>query len=247
MLCAFTGQMTLSSLAERSKLESEAKMFFDQVGNCCASLGIAWPTGLELKFPDGARVIFSRRQPEARPVTEREKEFLREVVVPMFLEYCMSLPVTRADQEKIKRRKDQYEKTLFGNLRDDKDKRAGAEFWKRWRNALLCHQENPSKTSLAIAPMRMEHATSKFWQGFFQAMRTSASYGHKEPTDKWLIEHEQEIKDLMPREIEEQFGSKFQATSVKKLHERLNKLSLKHRHEPSGKASPNYRQFRREA
>jgi hypothetical protein len=239
--------MTLSSPADRSKLESDAEMFFDQVGRCCSSLGIAWPSGLELKLPDGTRVMFSRPKLKGRAVTEREKEFLRAVVLPMFWEYCMSLPVTGANQEKIKRKKDQYEKTVFGKLRNDKDKRAGAEFWMRWQNALLCHQENPTRVSFVIAPMRMERATPKFWQGFFQAMRTSASYGNKEPTDKWLIEHEEEVKNLTPREVKEQFGSKFQATSVEKLHERMQNLGLAHRHEPRGKASPNYRQFRRGA
>ena len=245
VLCSFTGRMTLSSPADRSKLVSDAEMFFNQIGNCCASLGIAWPTGLELKLPDGSRSIFSRPKLKARPVTEREKEFLREVVVPMFLEYCISLPVTGADREKIKIRKEAREKAAFGRLRNDKDERAGAEFWMRWRNALLCHRENP-QASLAIVPMRMEHAAPKFWQGFFRAMRTSASYGHKEPTDKWLIEHEEEFKNLTPSETKERFGSKFQATSADKLHERMNKLALAHRHEPRGKASPNYRQFRRE-
>jgi hypothetical protein len=244
VLCSFTAPMTMMSSADRSHLEQGAKIFFDEVGNCCTSLGIAWPTGLKLKLPNGSCVIFSRPKLKRRSITEFEKEFLRAVVLPMFWDYCMSLPVPGVDHDRIKRKKEQHERAVFGKLRKDKEKRAGADLWMRWRNALRCYRQNPA-LALAITPMRVEQATSKFWLGFFEAMRTSASFGDRNPTDKWLIEHEEKIKNLTPREVKERFGSQFQATSIRKIHERMNKLGLDHKHEPSGKASPNYRPFRR--
>jgi hypothetical protein len=176
VLSSFKGRMESSSPVDRSQLESAAAQFFDQVAYYCASLGIAWPTGLELKFPDGSGVRFSRTARKAAPLTERQKESLRELLMPLLLRFYKSIACncTEADRDKIEKKEEQYKKGLSATL-----------------------------------------------QG-------------KNSPKKWLIEHEEEIKNLTPREMKERFGLK---TSLKKLHEK----HVEHKDEPRGQASPNYR------
>ena len=66
---------------------------------------------------------------------------------------------------------------------------------------------------------------AEFFDGLAEAMRILQSYG-EDPTNKWLIEHEEEIKGCTPEEIIKRFGSQFQVISSDKLHRRLNKLGL---------------------
>jgi hypothetical protein len=181
VLSSFKGRMELSSPADKAKLESAAAKFFDQLGYYCASLGVPWPTGLELKFPDGTHVSFCRPKSQVQP-TEQQKEILRQLVTPMLLAFYESIAptCTQADREKIKKKMEKYKEGVSERLKGKRSTRA------------------------------------------------------------WLIEHEEEIKNLIPEETMERFGDQFDIKSVAKLHEALNDSGCAHKHRPSGKASPNY-------
>ena len=254
LLFSFTGPIKFSP-AVLPQIESAAEKYFDQLSHFHASLGMPWPSRLELKLPDGTRVIFSRPKSEGPPPTKRQKEILREMTKPTllrleFFESIASIAGTEADRENIKIKKEQYENAVFGTL-NEKRKRAGAGFLMDLRSAELYHRESPNPGLSVIARIRVAYATplfqaliennTEFMQGVLEKMRRSASHWHEDPTKKWLIEHEEEIKSFTPPKIMERFGSEFPCKSVNKLREKLNEVRVQHKHDPRGRGSPTYR------
>jgi hypothetical protein len=198
VILRYEGRIELSSLTDRSKVESAGAKFFDQAGHYCASIGVAWPSRIDFNFPDGRPVRFSRSKLKGPPLTERQEKIVRELLAPMFLEFCESIACTEADREKIKKNKEQYEKAVFGKLRNEKGKanRAGAEFLRGLKLAELYHRENPNPALSVIATIRMAYATplfqalignnTEFVQGILKQMRRSLS--ERRSIKKRLIE-----------------------------------------------------------
>jgi hypothetical protein len=190
-----------------------------------------------------------------KKLTKRQQELLLESGTAMYAAVLASM--NKHARARFAEWKRNYEKALFGKLRHSDQKRAAFEFLRNWHNAQIHDLESGAdvETVTFTVPLRiiylapllaaLKRCDRIFFDGLAEALYDLESYGEKDPRDKWLIEHEWEIENLTPREIKELFGPKFQTTSVRKLHERLNYLGLQHRHEPSGQASPSYRQFRR--
>jgi hypothetical protein len=161
VILRYNERIEMSSSPDRSKVESAGATFFDQGGQLCASLGIAWPCHIEFNFSDGRSVRFSRRKLKAPPLTERQKQIVRELLMPMFLEFCESIASTEADREKIKKIKKQYERAVLPKVRNEKEK-TGAEFLRGLQLAELYHREDPNPTLSMIAHIRTVYATPLF-------------------------------------------------------------------------------------
>ena len=125
VIIRYEGRIPLSSPGERSKVESAGEKFFAQAQHFCASLAVALPSTIQFNFPDGDRTVLSRQQSDqVVHLTERQKQIVHELLMPTFLEVCESIARTEVDREKIKKNKEQWEKAVFGKLRNDKDKGA---------------------------------------------------------------------------------------------------------------------------
>lgn len=195
----YKGRIELSSLADQSKVESAGAKFFDQAGQFCASLVVAWPRRLEFTFPDGDRVIFSKPRLKGPLLTEAQKKIVRELLMPMHLEFCEAIARTEADREKIRKNKEEYEKAVFGKSLKNKRQRAGAEFLRGLQLAELYHRENSSRGSQAlpvIALIRTVYGSplfeglvgndTEFVQGILKQMGHSQS--ERQKLKKRLIE-----------------------------------------------------------
>ena len=197
-----------------------------------------------------ATVLFSLgRNRKSRQGAKRDSA--RERHADAFVERCAR---DETGTRKHEGTKAAYEKACFGKLRSSGKKRAAFEFLRRLRLSRDYDREStdPKVMSRIILPIEMVYLSplleplnaldAEFFDGLAEAMRILQSLQsyEKDPTDKWLIEHEEEIKGCTPEEIIKRFGSQFQVTSPDKLHRRLNKLGLDHQHKPRGKASPEY-------
>lgn len=234
----------------RKKIEFAFHDFIIQLSEYCASRAVAFPEAVEINFGGGHSLVFSR--PKSKVQTRRQKEILRASGMPMLLDFLERCARDETGRARMKERKAAYEKACFGKLRSSGKKRAAFEFLRRLRLSRDYDRESTdSRVMSQILPIEMLYLSpllealnaldAEFFDGLAEAMRILQSYG-KDPTNKWLIEHEEEIKGCTPEEIIKRFGSQFQVISSDKLHRRLNKLGLDHEHgyKPRGKASPKY-------
>src|SRR5262249_33296945 len=129
---------------------------------------------------------------------------VHELLMPMFLEFCESIANAEADSEKIKKNKEQYEKVVFGKLRNDQEKanRAGAAFLRSLQLAESYHRENPvalaNRTEAASVVDRIRTVfgtplfqalienNTEFMRGILEQMRHSLS--KRQQIKKRLIE-----------------------------------------------------------
>jgi hypothetical protein len=238
------------SPAARKKLESDLFRFIAQLFHYCGDHHVAFPDGAALTFPHLTTGTFFGRPKRKQVLTKRQKEINREKDMPILFALREWKARDEAERAKIMKLKGIYETACFGKLRSQR-KRTAFEFLRHWRRSCDDESTNPEPMSL-IVPMKfislapllnaLKELDAEFFDGLAEAMRVLDSYLGKDPTDKWLLENEEEIRQLTPREIKEQFGSRFLGQSVKQIHKRLHELDLKHENELRGKASPNYRQ-----
>jgi hypothetical protein len=161
------GRIESSSPADRSKVKSASEKFFDQAGHLCASLAVAWPSHIEISFPDGSGVCIRKAKLRGPVLTERQKQIVRELLMPMVLEFRESIACTEADREKIKKQKEQHERLVLTKLKNEREK-AGAEFLRCLQLAELYHRENPAlsrkprRALSVIARIRTVYGTPLF-------------------------------------------------------------------------------------
>jgi hypothetical protein len=183
--------------------------------------------------------------------TAAQMEIAREILAKHYADLAEGW-FGRSDAiDKIRR---EYEKALYGRLSGSAKKRRAFVFLRAWNAAMIFWRESgmamPETRRLnLLKPLldALRDSDDEFFKGLAEAMQIVKSYG-KDPVNKRLLEYKMEIGSIpqhTPREIKEKFGSKFRAISVKKLHERCHELGIAHKDEPRGKASPNYRPFRR--
>jgi hypothetical protein len=198
------GRMGLSSPAERSKIESAGAKFVYEGVHRCASLSMAWPSRIEFNFPNSRPVGFLMPKLKGPPLKARQEDIVRQLLMPRFLESSESIACTEANREKNKKNKEQYEKAVYGKIRNEKEarQRDGAEFLRGLQLAEFYHRENPSRGNEVlplIALIRTVYGSSlfealignnaEFVQGILEQM------GH------WLSERRQLKKRLI--EIDE--------------------------------------------
>lgn len=188
-------------------------------------------------------------------LTKRQLELVMETCAKMdFFE-----PIVY-DQEFLKSRED-YEKAYYGTCWKSEKKRKAFDFLRAWHHAAIWDKESerPRKNRdrlLLLAPLlsALEKRDAEFFRGLAEAVQilNDRIYNSKNPNigsgemhlTKWLLEHKvrnwPDGARQTPRELNEQFVSKFRKISDKKLHQKLHELGIPHKDEPRGKASPNY-------
>jgi len=131
----------------------------------------------------------------------------------------------------------------------------GALFFEFWRLETLAAQESGQKISdqinlLSPLLVALSMLNAEFVRGVAEAMQIlskriyKSKDGSGEYLDRWLLEYELRLPpssrgEHIPEEIQK-LVSKFSPITVKKLHEKLHKLPIRHKDKPRGKASPNY-------
>jgi len=154
-----------------------------------------------------------------------------------------------------------YEKAYYGKCWKSEKKRKAFDFLRNWHNVAIYNKESgrlaeDSERLHSLTPLTsaLDALDAEFFKGLAIAVQllNDRIYNSKNPNigsgdqylNKWLLEYKlavaREPAKHSPRELNEQFVSKFHTMTVKKLHEKLHEFHVPHKEEPRGKASPNY-------
>jgi hypothetical protein len=192
---------------------------------------------------DHKRALFIIKCKLDGPLTEGLKQQVTEIFITRFL-----LPfLPREFAEK-------YEWAYYEGLLHSAKKRRAMDFLRIWNYNRGAAKEDGRggargrKFLAALEPLldALEKHDAEFFSGLAEAMRILQSSRHSSALarlHKWLFDYAIENrweKKHTPRELNEQFVSKFHNMKDKKLHEKLHELGIPHKDEPRGKASPNY-------
>jgi hypothetical protein len=172
---------------------------------------------------------------------------------------------------KLAKRQEHFEKAYYGKLRHSEKGRKVVDLLRAWHGRQIVEQWNKAEGEQLESSIRLVllspflNAVRALDTEFFELLRQAAQMldtrvrssakGQNIGTgdvylDKWLLEYGFRIAGTPThtiRELNEQFVSKFHKISDKKLHDKLNELSVPHKHKPSGKASPNYKKAGKKA
>ena len=193
-----------------------------------------------------------------RPATEREAELWRDIALIM-----QAILVKELGEEKVATKLaewlDQYKKATYPcrSSEPSPERKEAISFLTSWRRETLAAQESGQKISdsdqiklLSPLLVALSKLNAEFVRGVAEAMQIlskriyKSKDGSGEYLDRWLLEYELRLPpnsrgEHIPEEIQK-LVSKFSPITVKELHEKLHKLSVRHKDKPRGKASPNY-------
>jgi len=197
-----------------------------------------------------------------RPATKREAELWRDTAPAMPAILVKEL-ARAAGEEKIATKLaewlDQYKKATYPcrSLEPSPERKEAISFLTSWRRETLAAQKSGQKISdsdqirlLSPLLVALSKLNAEFVRGVAEAMHVlskriyKSKDGSGEDLDRWLLDYELRLPpssrgEHTPEEITK-LVSKFSSITVKKLHEKLHKLGVRHKDKPRGTASPNY-------
>ena len=222
----------------------------------------SWELQFEYQALSDCKEVRTKLLRNGRIATKREEELWRDTTP--FVGALLVKELSGAlGEEKIPTKLaewiDQYKKaTSLCRSRDPSpERKKGALFFEFWRLETLEAQESGQNISdsdqiklLSPLLVALSKLNAEFVRGVAETMQIlskriyKSKDGSGEYLDRWLLEYELRLPpnsrgEHIPEEIQK-LVSKFSPITVKELHEKLHKLSVRHKDKPRGKASPNY-------
>ena len=215
--------------------------------------------------PDGTR---SQQPAVGTSLPQQAEEILYEILTKHYLKLCEALNAERralglkplGDPAKLAKQKSDFEKAYYGKLRHSERGRIAVDLLRAWRGAQIAQQRGWCQVTDSGRIAVLEpflHAVRTPDVEFFELLAQAAKILDKpirsskganigtgdRNLDMFLLKYGMRISGTpthTPHELNEQFVNKFRDITDKKLQERMHELGVPYKHEPRGKASPNY-------